>query len=104
MEMETLNNKNSMKILVINAGSSSVKFRLYKMPEEAQLCSGVAERIGDEKSYIHFTIGDDPEVNELNVPVADHAEAVRQVVLLLCNPSHGIIKDPLEIKIKGHTV
>ncbi|HEX2847642.1 MAG TPA: acetate kinase [Chitinophagaceae bacterium] len=93
-----------MKILVINAGSSSVKFRLYRMPEETQLCSGVAERIGDERSYIHFTIGDDPEVNELNVPVADHAEAVRQVVLLLCNSGHGIIRDPLEIKIIGHRV
>lgn len=93
-----------MKILVINAGSSSLKFRLYNMPEETLLCSGAAERIGEEKSYIHFTLGENPEVNELHVPVTDHAEAVRQVVLLLCNQDNAIIKDPLEIKIVGHRV
>lgn len=91
-----------MKILVINAGSSSLKFRLYDMPGETLLCSGVAERIGEEKAYIHFTIGNDTEMNELHVPVTDHAEAVRQVVLLLS--SHAIIKDPLEIKTIGHRV
>lgn len=91
-----------MKILVINAGSSSLKFRLYDMPGETLLCSGVAERIGEEKAYIHFTIGNDTEMNELHVAVTDHAEAVRQVVLLLS--SHAIIKDPLEIKTIGHRV
>lgn len=93
-----------MKILVINAGSSSLKFRLYRMPEETLLCAGVAERIGAEGSFIHFTVGNKPEMNELQVPVTDHAEAVRQLVLLLCNRDHAIIKDPAEIKMVGHRV
>jgi acetate kinase len=93
-----------MKILVINAGSSSLKFRLFIMPGETLLYAGIAERIGEEKSYIHYTIGESQEINELHVSVADHAEAVKQVVLLLGNQDNGILEDLSEIGIVSHRV
>jgi acetate kinase len=95
-----------MKVLVINAGSSSLKFRLFDMPAEEILCAGIAERIGADKSSIHcsFFINGTEKKIEHHHPVADHADAVRQVALLLSHPSHPVIKEPSEIQVVGHRV
>lgn len=93
-----------MKILVINAGSSSLKFRLFNMPGEILLCAGIAERIGEERAYIHFTIGENREIKELHLPVGDHTEAVKQVVALLGHRDNGILKDLSEIETVSHRI
>jgi acetate kinase len=71
-----------MKTLVINTGSSSLKFRLFDMPSEQVLCSGIAERIGEEQSSIQYTHAADgaDKTRTIQQRVADHAEALRQVV------------------------
>ena len=95
-----------MKMLVINAGSSTLKFRLFKMPEEEILCTGIAERIGADKSSIQGTItinGTEQKIAHQQ-PVADHAEAVRQIARLLSHASHPVIKDPSEVEVVAHRV
>jgi acetate kinase len=95
-----------MKVLVINAGSSSLKFRLFDMPEEKVLCSGIAERIGEEKASIQgtYTVNGTEKKIEHQGAVADHAEAVRQIVKLLSSPGHAVIKNVEEVEIIGHRV
>lgn len=95
-----------MKVLVINAGSSSLKFRLFDMPEEHLLCSGVAERIGDEQSIIHCTIHQDGDDKRTEHPasIADHAAAMREVVCLITQAASGILKNAAEVELIGHRV
>lgn len=71
----------SINILVINAGSSSLKFHLYEMPGEKMLCAGVAERIGEERSSLHYY---QPQVNKgepvlINHSFPDHLTALREI-------------------------
>lgn len=100
MEME------SLKILVINAGSSSLKFRLFDMPSEDVVCAGVVERIGMEGAAVHYTIGPGQSMQqkELPVSVADHSEAVRQVATLLCKGKQAIVEGPDSIAMVGHRI
>ena len=63
------------KIIAVNAGSSSLKFQLFEMPEEKVLTSGVAERIGLEEGI--FTIKVNGEKFTTNLPIKDHAKADR---------------------------
>ncbi len=88
------------KVIAINAGSSSLKFKLFEMPEEKSMCSGIIERIGYNDSL--FTMKFDEEVLKISQPVLDHSEAVR--VLLDSLISKNIIKDLHEIKAVGHRV
>ena len=62
------------KIISVNAGSSSLKFQLFNMPEEIVLTSGVAERIGLEEGI--FTIKINGDKITRNLPIKDHATAV----------------------------
>ena len=62
------------KVMVVNAGSSSLKFQLLEMPKEEVLTSGVIERIGFEDAY--FTIKVNGEKNKSVLPIKDHAKAV----------------------------
>ena len=62
------------KIIAVNAGSSSLKFQLFSMPEEKVLTSGVAERIGLEEGI--FTIKVNNEKHTTNTPIKDHSVAV----------------------------
>jgi acetate kinase len=95
-----------MKVLVINAGSSSLKFRLFEMPGEQVLCSGIAERIGEKEASIHFTRFTDgkDQTTEQQLSLADHTAAMRQVVLLLIHPEQGAIQDPEAVELVGHRV
>jgi acetate kinase len=95
-----------MKILVINGGSSSLKFRLYEMPSQKLICSGLVERIGEEQSFVKCSIIiDDVEKSvEREFPIADHGEAVRQILVVLTAPSNRVISDIKEIEIVGHRV
>lgn len=88
------------KVMAVNAGSSSLKFKLYEMPEEKVLCSGNAERIGHEDGI--FGIKWNGQSEKKVLPILDHAEAVKLVVASMLEK--GIVKDMKEIKAIGHRV
>ncbi|MDO5483857.1 MAG: acetate kinase, partial [Desulfovibrionaceae bacterium] len=96
-----------MKILVINAGSSSCKYQLLEMDDQSVLCSGLAERIGQENGVLTHKIapGTDKESKLVrNAPFPTHIEAMELVISLLTDPEVGVIKDKGEIYGIGHRV
>ena len=92
-----------MKVLVINCGSSSLKYQVLDMPSEELLCKGLVERIGMDGSVItHTKIGMD-KVSKV-VFMKDHKDAIAQVIAFLTSPEAGVIKDMKEIGAVGHRV
>ncbi len=91
-----------MKVLVINAGSSSLKYQLIDMTDESVLAKGNCERIGDEGSFIGYKTKDNNIKKE--VDMLDHAEAFTQVKDMLLDPEVGVIKDLSEVSAVGHRV
>ncbi len=90
-----------MKILVINAGSSSLKYRLFEMENESVLAKGVADRIGIGNSFLKHT-GKKEITIDKNLPT--HEEAIREVLQVLTDPEYGVIKSADEISAVGHRV
>ena len=86
--------------MAVNAGSSSLKFKLYEMPEEKVICSGNAERIGHEDAI--FGIKYNGENDKKVLPILDHARAVELLVEALIEK--GIIKSMDEIIALGHRI
>lgn len=96
-----------MKILVINAGSSSCKYQLLEMDTHAVLCSGIAERIGQDGGRLTHKIAPDTDKEEKIVRTAHfptHVEAMELVISLLTDAEKGVIKDKSEIAGIGHRV
>ena len=95
-----------MNIFVINSGSSSIKYQLFKMPSEKPVCSGLAERIGLENSMIthKIFINDEEKLVKKNIDLADHEEGLKEIAGLLTDADMGVIKKPAEIEIVGHRV
>ncbi|WFF74240.1 acetate kinase [Proteiniclasticum sp. QWL-01] len=92
-----------MKVLVINAGSSSLKYQLYDMSNEAVLAKGLVERIGIEGSLLtHRPEGKDKHVIETEMP--DHKIAIQLVLDALVDPVVGVIKNVDEITAVGHRI
>ena len=92
-----------MKVLVINCGSSSLKYQVLDMETEELLCKGLVERIGIEGSVIkHEKIGMDKWV--LETPMKDHKDAIGHVLNALTDPDHGVAKSMDEIGAVGHRV
>lgn len=92
-----------MKILVINCGSSSLKYQLIDMEHETELAKGICERIGIEGSKLtHEVEGKDKYVVEETMPT--HIEAIKLVMDALVDPDHGVIKSTSEISAVGHRV
>ena len=89
-----------MKILAVNAGSSSLKFRLYEMPEEKVLMKGMFERIGYPGSGYSIRIGEEKHQEE--VPLKDHGEAVSLLIEELLK--YGLIETLADIKAVGHRI
>ncbi|MCI8555179.1 MAG: acetate kinase [Clostridia bacterium] len=89
-----------MKILVINAGSSSLKFQLFNMEDESVIAKGNCEKIGLEGSFIGYkTTGDKKEVL---VSLPDHNAAIAKVFEVLTDEKEGVIKSVDEISAVGH--
>ncbi|HIV63830.1 MAG TPA: acetate kinase [Firmicutes bacterium] len=88
-----------MKVLVINSGSSSLKYRLIEMENEEVLAKGVADRIGVGNSFLKHT-GKKSVVIDQDMP--NHEVAVKAVLAALTNPEYGVIKDASEISAVGH--
>ena len=96
-----------MKVLVINAGSSSCKYQLFEMDNESVLCAGLVERIGDSTgALIHKTApGSGTEKTiKLEQKFATHVEGMEAMIRLLTDPKDGVIKDKAEIFAIGHRV
>ena len=92
-----------MLVLVINCGSSSLKYQLLEMTTETLMAKGLVERIGIEGSVIkHETIGKEKYV--LTTPMKDHTDAISHVMNAITHPEHGAIKELSEIKAVGHRV
>lgn len=92
-----------MMILVINAGSSSLKYQLFDMENETMLCKGNCERIGLAKSFIgHKTYNGRQTQKE--VAMNDHKDAFMQVNAMLTDPEYGVISSTAEITAVGHRV
>jgi acetate kinase len=90
-----------MKILVVNCGSSSIKFQLCSMPAVEMICSGQVERIGDENAALKLKIGD--KTQEIQRPIADHEAAMADILEALTGEG-GVISDAKEINAVGHRV
>ncbi|MEJ8553713.1 acetate/propionate family kinase [Tepidibacter sp. Z1-5] len=92
-----------MNILVINCGSSSLKYQLINMENESVMAIGLAERIGIEGSVVkHQTTGKDKVTIEK--PMKDHKDAIKIVLDSIVNEEYGAIKDMKEISAVGHRV
>jgi acetate kinase len=90
-------------ILVINAGSSSLKYQLIEITTTELLAKGVVERIGIEGSVLtHQAQGKEKFVHE--EPMQDHKAAMGHVIKALTDPKHGVISDMKEINAVGHRV
>ena len=92
-----------MNILVLNCGSSSLKYQLINMDDESVLAKGLVERIGIDGSILtHKPTGKDKFVVEQDMK--DHNIAVKLVLEALVDPEHGVISSPDEIAAVGHRV
>lgn len=92
-----------MKILVINAGSSSLKYQLIDIATEAVLAKGLCERIGIEGSKLNHT-PDGGEKVVITKDMKDHSDAIAMVLAALTDKEHGVIADMGEISAVGHRV
>jgi acetate kinase len=92
-----------MKILVINCGSSSIKYQLFDMQDESVLATGLVEKIGTESSIIKHQV---PEKEELVIAseILDHRVGMKKVLDLLMDPEDGVIKSAEEVAAVGHRV
>ncbi|MDE5678956.1 MAG: acetate kinase, partial [Lachnospiraceae bacterium] len=92
-----------MNILVINCGSSSLKFQLINAENEKLIAKGLCERIGIDGSKISYT-PDGGEKEEKEVPMDSHTDAIRLVLEALTNEKTGVVKSLAEIGAVGHRI
>ncbi len=92
-----------MKILVINAGSSSLKYQLIDMENESLLAKGLCERIGIDGRLTHKPQNGKP-VYEADVPFPTHKEAIEAVLKKLTSKEYGVVETMAEIGAVGHRV
>ena len=93
-----------MKILVINAGSSSLKYQLIDMETEAVLAKGLCERIGIDGHLKHTPLVEGKEVFNEDVAMPTHSEAIAAVIDKLTSPQYGVVNSMKEIDAVGHRV
>ena len=91
-----------MKILVVNCGSSSLKYQLIDMDGEKLVAKGNFERIGEQEAFVTHKVGEEKYVTKK--PTMNHEEALNIVLGELTNPEYGVIKDLTEINAVGHRI
>lgn len=89
-------------ILVINSGSSSIKYQLLNMPSEALVASGLVERIGHAASVLHYKKGSQKIEKELHI--ANHREGLEAVAGMLLDAEHGVIQNVDLVEAVAHRV
>jgi len=92
-----------MKILVLNCGSSSIKYKLYEMTDETELASGLVERIGSDEAGFRYKNLSGSDKKE-TLPIKNHAEGIKIILRFLTDPSDGVIHHVNEINACGHRV
>ncbi len=92
-----------MKILVLNCGSSSIKYKLYDMADESVLAQGGAERIGLDEAFVKVTLKDGSKEKIMH-DMPSHKEGVKFVLDLLVDPKYGCLKSLDEIDAVGHRI
>ncbi len=99
-----------MKELVINCGSSSLKYTVFEMPEGKELCNGIFEQLTtNEPTFTHKLPNAEGKMVKVEdkkplTPMADHADAIKILVKALTDPEKGVMNDIGEIKAVGHRV
>lgn len=88
------------KCISVNAGSSSIKFKLFEMPEEKVICSGLVEKIGHEDAHFRIAFGGDKK--DTYCPIMDHTYGVE--LILEAFKKYGIIEHFEDIEAVGHRV
>ncbi len=91
-----------MKILVINSGSSSIKYQLLSLPDKRLLCKGLVERIGLEKAQVHYK-SDMHSVDE-TLEIPNHQVGLEKIAQLLLDSEKGVITSADAITAVGHRV
>ena len=91
-----------MKIVIINTGSSSIKYQLINMPANEVICSGMIDRIGLETSNLTY-LTDTTKLEE-TLPIANHKVGLEKIAVLLMDEKVGVIKSTDEIEAVGHRV
>jgi len=92
-----------MKVLVVNSGSSSIKYQLFNMTDESVLAKGLVERIAISDSIInHYPSDRDPVITHQDIP--NHRVGIKLMMDALLHPDYGVIKDISEIVAVGHRV
>jgi acetate kinase len=92
-----------MVVLVINSGSSSIKFQLIRMEDRARLCAGLLERIGLEEGSVTF----EPrgrDVLKRSVSIRDHAQGIKMILQVIEDPRIGVLGSIREVDAVGHRV
>jgi len=90
-----------MKILVLNCGSSSIKFQLIQMETESVLADGIVERIGEESALYTYK-SERFTLKKREMPIKTHREGITNILADLRDAEHGVIKDISEIGAVGH--
>ena len=91
-----------MNILIINSGSSSIKFQLIEMPSEVLICSGIVERIGHKDAFINYKTNS-ATLQQIDT-IKTHSEGLQKIVELLLDPENAVIKDTNEVEAVGHRI
>jgi acetate kinase len=92
------------KIFVINAGSSSIKYQLFNMPDPTPVCIGQVEKIGAEAEIRH-TVSVSPAIRiNRSILISDHRQAMEEILALLTDPETGVIKTSADIEVVGHRI
>ena len=91
-----------MNVLVVNCGSSSLKFQLINSDTEAVAAKGLCERIGIDGRLVYQPAGGEKEITE--APMPTHTEAIQMVLDALANPKTGVLKSLDEVEAIGHRV
>lgn len=91
-----------MIVLVINCGSSSIKYQLYKMPEKTVLAKGLAEKVGENGSMLTHRRGE--EKFEISQPIPNHKVGIELILSCLASPDKGVLSNVKEISAVGHRV
>lgn len=91
-----------MKVLVVNCGSSSLKYQIIDMENEKVMAKGNFERIGEQESFLTHKVNGEKYVTK--TPVMNHEEALKIILGELVHADYGVIKDLSEITAAGHRI
>ena len=92
-----------MKILVLNCGSSSIKYKLFEMPSKEVLAQGGIEKIGLPDSFLKLTLPNG-EKKIIERSIQEHTSGVQMIFDVLTDAEFGVVKDLSEIEAVGHRV